>query len=194
MEELTHQFVEFEVTKQKFLQELRKFKSVQHDYRRIGILLLEEEYPNLYFSFAAPALSPIPIIFAVKINFDNYDIEPLSVKFVHPLTFQPKKRSELTINLLRRFENGVQPQDLLVADLDDQPFLCIPGVREYHNHTYHTGDSWFLHRGVGNQGSLCFILDNLQLYGTSSIKSFHVNIQVASPKIAAILDLNNLPT
>ena len=26
--------------------------------------------------------------------------------------------------------------------LTDKPFLCLPGIREYHNHRSHLGDSW----------------------------------------------------
>jgi hypothetical protein len=31
----------------------------------------------------------------------------------------------------------------------EAPFLCIAGVREYHDHPGHSGDSWDLHRTTG---------------------------------------------
>jgi hypothetical protein len=178
MEETSHQFVDCEVTRRKYAQELSKFLSAREHYRKLGVILLEEAYPNMYFGFAAPSLVPLAIIFAVKINFDNYDVDPLSVRFVHPLTFEPVKASQLQTRLPRKLENSPLLQPLLQADKDEEPFICIPGVREYHKHTVHTGDSWFLYRQKGGEGSLCFILDNLQLYGTSHIRAYHLPIQI----------------
>lgn len=180
MEGTGHQFVDPEVTRQKFTQELANFLSAKEHYRKMGVILLDDAYPDLYFGFAAPTLSPVAIIFAVKINFDNYDVLPLSVQFVHPLTFQLMKASQLHTKLPRKLENSPLPQPLLQADKDEKPFVCIPGVREYHEHTFHTGDSWFLYRSKGKEGSLCFILDNLQLYGISHIRAYQVQIQMVA--------------
>lgn len=165
------QFVDSEVTWQKFQAELECFRQLKEDYRGKGVMLLEEAYPNLYFAFAVPSLNPVPIVFAVRINFANYDLQPLSVKFVHPTTLQPVLINQLQTRLLRKI-NDPRPQELMQAQTDQIPFFCIPGVREYHSHTFHNGDSWFLYRQRGGEGSLCFLLDNLQLYGTSSINSY----------------------
>jgi hypothetical protein len=195
METPTMQFVDPEVTQQKFTEELAKYSSAKEHYRKMGVLLLEESYPNLYFGFVAPSLSPAPIIFAVKINFDNYDVQPLSVKFVHPLTFQPMLMSQMHTRLPRKLENSPLPHYLLQSHNDAPPFFCIPGVREYHDHTFHTGDSWFLYRKKGGEGSLCFILDNLQLYGTSHIRAYQFQIQLAAqnPNANLFSDPNSLP-
>lgn len=194
MESKTYQFVDPEVTKQKYNEELAKFQSLKNNYRKLGVLLLEDAYPNLYFGFAAISLSPVPIIFSVKINFDNYDVQPLSVQFVHPLTFLPVLGSQMHSRLPRKLEGSPQPQELLQIDKDEKPFFCVPGIREYHEHPFHTGDSWFLYRKKGKEGSLCFILDNLQLYGTSHIKAYQIPIQILaeSNRIALSIDQNNL--
>jgi hypothetical protein len=186
------QFVDPEVTRQKFEAEMESFQKLKVDYRSKGVLLLEEAYPNLYFAFAVPSLSPVPIVFAVGINFTNYDVEPLSVKFVHPTSLQPLLISQLHTRLYRKI-NAPQPQELLQAQSDQVPFFCIPGVREYHNHTYHNGDSWFLYRQQGGEGSLCFLLDNLQLYGTSSIDSYQFQIQIKGPAVNLGFNANILP-
>jgi hypothetical protein len=31
-----------------------------------------------------------------------------------------------------------------------RPFLCVKGIREYHEHPQHDGDSWCLYRGLIN--------------------------------------------
>lgn len=194
MENKNCQFVDLEVTKQKYNEEFTKFQSLKEDYRRLGVLLLEDSYPNLFFAFTAPTLSPVPIIFSVKINFDNYDVQPLSVQFVHPLTFSPILGSQMHTRFPRKLEGHQKPQELLQFDKDEQPFFCIPGIREYHKHPFHTGDSWFLYRKKGKEGSLCFILDNLQLYGTTHINAYQIPVQflAASNKVAFSSDPHNL--
>lgn len=171
------QFTDPVVTRKKFEIELDKFISGRDHYRKLGVILLEAEYPNLYFGFIATEVNPKALVFAVKINFLNYDAEPLSVQFVDPLSFRPLMTNQVGTSLPRKLENSPQPQQLLQAELDNIPFFCIPGVREYHAHPFHNGDSWFLHRSTG-VGTLCFLLDNLQLYGTSHIKAYASKIAV----------------
>ncbi len=58
---------------------------------------------------------------------------------------------------------------------DDIPFLCIAGVREYHEHPAHTGDSWQLHRAQG-AGRLVRLLDVISRYGVQSIAGYAVSL------------------
>jgi hypothetical protein len=60
---------------------------------------------------------------------------------------------------------------------DDYPFICLPGIREYHDNPAHTGDSWLLHRGSG-EGSLAFILNNIWKCGVEPLAMFQVQAQV----------------
>ena len=188
MQQQVTQYVDENVTRQKFQQELDGFKKQKAHYRSMGVFLLDEEYPNAYFGFAAIRLDPTPFVFAVKINFTNYDVEPLSVRFIHPITFQPLNVDQVPTKFPRCIDRSPGFMELLQADRDKVPFLCFAGVREYHDHTFHTGDSWFLHRKKGGEGSLCFILDNLQLYGTSSIAVYHYPINLTVPKMKLISD------
>lgn len=164
-----YQYVDIEVTRQKFAQELQKFEALKEYYRSIGVLLLDCRYPDMYFGFATTKINPVVLLFGVRINFLNYDIEPLSVKFVHPITYAPLLYGSVGTLLLRKMEGNLNFFPLLQAQNDQVPFFCIPGVREFHNHPFHTGEQWFLYRGMNGEGSLCFILDNLQLYGTHPV-------------------------
>lgn len=65
---------------------------------------------------------------------------------------------------------------------DDYPFICLPGVREYHDNPAHTGDSWLLHRGSG-EGSLAFILEKIWVYGVDPISTFQLQAAVQVPNI-----------
>src|SRR5690606_10277866 len=118
-----------------------------------------------------------------------------SVKFVHPLTFEPVSIEQVPTRLNRKLEGSPVPQELLQAHQDRVPFFCIPGVREYHEHPFHNGDSWLLYRKRGGEGSLCFLLDNLQLYGTSSLTSYlwQVTINMQTPSLGLSFDNNTLP-
>jgi len=59
---------------------------------------------------------------------------------------------------------------------DDIPFLCIAGVKEYHEHPGHSGDSWELHRSSG-AGRLVRILEVIHRYGVAPIQDFNVTFR-----------------
>ena len=58
---------------------------------------------------------------------------------------------------------------------EDLPFLCIPGVKEYHDHPGHSGDPWELHRPAG-EGRLVRLLEVISKYGLEPVQGFHVNL------------------
>jgi hypothetical protein len=63
------------------------------------------------------------------------------------------------------------------------PFLCLPGVREYHEHPAHSNDPWLGYRNSG-EGTLGFLIDQLHLYGSNPISSYcpqNYNIQQPGP-------------
>jgi hypothetical protein len=73
---------------------------------------------------------------------------------------------------------------------DDYPFVCLPGVREYHDNPAHTGDSWLLHRNSG-EGSLAFILEKIWAYGVEPLSMYQVQLQM--PNIAVGMTLQGIP-
>ena len=69
-----------------------------------------------------------------------------------------------------------KPQDLMQAHSpEDLPFLCIAGVKEYHDHPGHSGDPWELHRSAG-EGRLVRLLEVISKYGLDPVTAFHVNL------------------
>jgi hypothetical protein len=176
------QTVEPAVSRAKFEREIEAFRALQRDYAARGALLVNASFPSAEFIFVAPKLTPIPVLFAVRLNFTNYDVAPPSVRLVHPLTGEALKMSEVKHAFFRRPPvppgippQAVQPMNVLQGHGNDVPFFCIAGVREYHEHVAHSGDSWFLHRGRG-EGTLHFIVDKLLSYGVDSITSFNVQL------------------
>lgn len=182
------QVVDPAVSRTKFDREVAEYRQLEATYRRRGWWLMEAEFPIVVVAFIATQLRPAPVVCAVRINFANYDVEPPSVQLIDPFTQQPYRASELPTVLLRRQTVQVQgmpggAQMLSAVPLmqahqpTDIPFLCIPGVREYHAHPAHTGDGWLLHRGQG-AGKLFPILNTIYQYGVQPITEYGVGLRV----------------
>lgn len=183
------------VSRAKFEQEIAAFQAAASWQRSRGVFLLEANFPTVLVAFVTPNIHPRAIAFGVLFDFTNYDLEPPSVKFVDPLTGAGLNVDQLTTRLPRQAPqqvapqliqgpNGqlipvqiqVQPQALVQAHEPDKiPFLCIAGVREYHEHPAHTGDSWLLHRGQG-EGTLGFLIDQLVKYGTEPLNRYNPQV------------------
>lgn len=176
--------VDPKISKQKFDQELYNFRQLENENIKKGIWILNAEFPDVFIVFSIPQLSPPFVHFGLIINFSNYDFWPPSVSFVNPFSRIPLKRSEINGGILYHLRapdnsivENVPPQDFIQSHKDDKPFLCLPGVREYHDHPAHTNDSWLLHRGKG-EGTLNFIVDTIYRYGIAPIKTYTTQIQV----------------
>lgn len=191
------QSVDPTVTRTKFDREVGRFRETEATYRQRGMLLQEVSFPTVTIAFCAAKLKPPVIMGAVRIDFTDFDLQPPSVTFVDPLTHRELAPGEITMQLLRfpkregmtRAEimtaasQGV-PLELIplvmAADELSKPFLCLPGVREYHDNPAHSGDPWLLHRASG-EGCLAFIIDNIWKYGPNAIEMFAVNTVVQGP-------------
>jgi hypothetical protein len=187
------QFADPEVSRAKFDREVAEFRALAGEYAQRGWLLVEAEFPNVFVVMAAPQLRPPPIVTGVLLDYTDYDLRPPSVRLVSPFTRQPYKASELPTNLLRQVEGDavpiglslppgvmaprmVQQQTLMQSyGPDELPFLCIAGVREYHEHPAHSGDRWELHRMDG-AGRLVRILEIVDTYGIRPLNGYGVTL------------------
>ena len=78
----------------------------------------------------------------------------------------------------------VAPQPLMQGyGGDDIPFLCMAGVREYHEHPAHSGDHWESYRTSG-AGRLVRLVETISKYGLEPIKGFEVQMV---PKVGFLL-------
>jgi len=182
----------------KFDREIATYYKLHDRHIQLGRWLIKAEFPEVFVIFGTPNLRPPGVLFGAQIDFTNYDFWPPSVWVVNPFTREPYKMREIaqpaavspTIARCARPSGGLCPGEsqglqlnnlLVAADPDEVPFLCLPGVREYHRHPAHTGDSWFLHRG-GTEGTLNWILEQLWVYGVQPIDSY--NLQIANLQFA----------
>lgn len=183
------QYVDPSVSRAKFERELEEYRALEGEYRRRGWLLLAAKYPHVLVALAAPQLTPPAIVTGVAFDYANYDAQPPSVRLVNPFTGEPYKGNQLPTTLNRQVQmSGAMMPGLPggVAMLahqpymqfhspEDVPFLCIAGVREYHEHPAHTGDAWELHRAAG-AGRLTRLLDIIYRYGVQPVTGYHVTL------------------
>jgi hypothetical protein len=184
------QYVDSKVSRTKFDREVREFRELESEYRRRGWFLLHADYPNATVLMTVPQLTPPAILTAVAFEYSNYDAEPPSVRLLNPFTLEPYLAKDLPTRLDRNVGLGnialplglppgarfQQLQPLMQwYSPEDVPFLCIAGVREYHQHPAHGGDAWPLHRAAG-AGRLVRILEVIHKYGVEAIKGVQVQL------------------
>lgn len=194
------QFVDPAISRAKFDREIETFRANELDYQRRGWWLARAEFPQILVRLAVPHINPIPIAVGVLFDFTNYDVEPPSVRYVHPFTEVALKYGEIPppLHLLRVIgqsapapagpgaqviEMNVQPY-LQASAQDAIPFFCTPGVREYHAHPGHSGDSWDLHRATG-EGSLVSILNLINDYGIRIVGGYGMLLVANAQALAA---------
>jgi hypothetical protein len=185
------QFVEPAVSRTKFDAELAEYEELRAEYETRGWLLVEARFPTIFVVMASPKLTPPAIVCGVLLDYTNYDALPPSVRLVNPFTRVAYKQHQLPTTLNRSMPGqAVQlpgmpeganlqmqvAQPLMQAhDPEDIPFLCIAGVREYHEHPGHLGDLWELHRAAG-AGRLVRLLEVIYRYGIEPIQDYAIQL------------------
>ncbi len=182
------------ISRTKFNREIRQFRTLAAEYRQRGWYLADASFPTAVVVLAAHQVKPSPLVLGVRFDYSDYDLRPPSVQLVDPFTAEPYTRGSLPTQLPRRNAEGVlevvglpegfpvpqfiQSQPLMQAyDDNDIPFLCIAGVREYHDHPGHSGDSWELHRSAG-AGRLIRLLEIIDRYGTAPMVGYRMEVDV----------------
>lgn len=87
--------------------------------------------------------------FGVRIGLDDYDQRAPSVSFKDPWTWEPLSYAgnPRTFNAFYNSDTGQVASVLRPHPTTKEPFLCLQGTREYHEHPQHSGDDWMLYRG-----------------------------------------------
>jgi hypothetical protein len=179
------------VSRCKFEREVAEYRALGKEYRSRGWFLVDCDFPRVFVVLSSPKMKPAAIVMGVAFDYTNYDADPPSVRIVDPFTGEPLKFKDLPNPLNRSLPAqeisipGMPPeQKMLVASMqaymqgygpDEVPFLCLAGVREYHNHPAHTGDVWGLHRASG-AGRLVRLLEIIYRYGVEPITGFGVQL------------------
>ena len=187
------QYVDKEVTRNKFEKELREFQELEDEYNKRGVFCIEIKDFLLRLLFSIPQIKPSPIAFAVELDYSNWDFEPPSLKLIDPFTKTALKSNEIGIQFLQWNNESGGPQPLMVGH--EIPFFCIPGIREYHQHQHHSGDSWMLYRTKG-EGKLVDIIEKLIKHSISLILGYLVNVNghtIVFHSLQLVPDLAKIP-
>ena len=188
MGENAAQYVDPAVSRAKFDREIADYRAIEADYRTRGWFLVTADWPVVVVVLASAKTRPPTIVTAVHFDYTNYDAEPPSVRLVDPFSGRFLSSKDLPTRLPRTIPGPEMAipggpkgrlntvQDLMQAHSpEDLPFLCVPGVKEYHDHPGHSGDSWELHRSSG-EGRLIHLLAVISKYGLEPVKGFNVNL------------------
>lgn len=177
------------VSREKFERELDEYNSLGSEYRKRGWLLVRAQFPEIVVALVARSLRPLAIVTGVKFDYSGYDAVPPSVTLVDPFSEEPYKTKDCP-TLLPRVTSSTPspipglPQPVLFQRVENLmqsygpdyvPFLCLPGVREYHEHPAHSGDSWDLQRPAG-AGRFVRLLDIISRLGVEPITDYNVNL------------------
>jgi hypothetical protein len=183
------------VSKRKFDREVALARSQRH-WQLQGVWILRAEFPIVFVALVSPKMLPLyqGVMAAVHIDFSDFDVQPPSIRFVDPHTEAPLSFGEIKWHFPKATKVARDPtsgktsvleQVTYVQSFDGhKPFLCLPGVREYHQCSAHSGDSWFMHRKPQG-GLLVHLLSTLHRYGPGSLQGLHYNISVVPQPIAS---------
>jgi hypothetical protein len=172
--------VDVEVTRRKVQRELELWKmNSRHQERGWLLLTYDDVVPSIEVAFLAKiaistgaAFLPV-VVCAIRLTYENYDLWPPSLTFIDMFSRQP------TMPHVRAFlPTHEGPRDVLINGhpTTNRPFLCLPGIREYHSHPQHTGDDWLLHRSA-HEGSISTICERIWRYMAKNIVGLGVSMQ-----------------
>lgn len=157
--------VPLEVSRIKLARELEHWDEQSDTYRHRGWVLLGHDLHDLwvdvgFLSTVQFGSMPLTVVAAAAhLDFTNYDLEPASLTFIDPATRQLRPPPWTGL------QQGVtgEPVRALLSPhpLTGVPFLCAPGVWEFHSHHAHDDDWWLAElRGKG-AGALAVICERI---------------------------------
>jgi hypothetical protein len=192
-------FVDPAISRKKFEREIQQFRAEADRHHKRGIWLMEAVFPKAFLVFTATQTKPLPmVIFGAEIDFEDYDAAPASLSFVDPVNRKRLSKKELlsihpfAVKTRRMMAGPIllaeQPELSLIQGFDDDkpPFACLPGLREYHDHPGHTGDSWWLHR-KGGEGTLSHIVEQLARFGLDCVRGVNIELKPVISGVAVQL-------
>lgn len=184
------QTVDPAVSMAKFRREVGRLRRGLPDYSGFGWWLRKAVFPIVEIGFVAVNASPPLVLVIARFDFTDYDAKPLSVTFHDAKTgaILPKERMHTKLEKLQIIDAAAlgagdvaaAPGQVnverveLIQGVPGQPaFLCLPGVRQYHDNPAHSGDPWELRRTAG-EGSLLQLAHKICQYGVTPVHGVEI--------------------
>ena len=149
--------MDLEVSRRKFAREMQALNEKASEFIRLrGWVVKGSDYPNFFLMFTHPTSHR-----AVEFRFfcDDWDELPPSLKL-----FDPESGEELPWS--RWPQGGWNAADS--HPTLGGPFLCLPGIREFHVHTSHLNDKWEGLRGRDSYSLLHIVERVRQKFGETN--------------------------
>lgn len=148
------------ISRRKLHREIETWREYEAVYRGRGIILLGVQ--DLWVELLIMRLmvnSRVSVAsVCVGLDYTNYDLEPPSLTFLNPVTRLPDDPPFPPLQEVagqgRNLAPGKHPET-------GRPFLCLPGVLEYHTHPEHNDGSWLSQYRQEGAGRLATIADFL---------------------------------
>jgi hypothetical protein len=126
-----------EVSKQSFEEEVGKILGNADLLVERGWLVLVAIYPEFTLAVKHRKTGHIRVF---RFNFDDWNDLPPKLSFVDGETLLELPGTMWPTNAFSHWhQSGWQPANGVSTG---QPFMCMAGIREYHTHQSHIGDSW----------------------------------------------------
>jgi len=190
-----------EVNRLKYEREIGRLAEQRVTLEELGIFALNSVFPHVELFYAPrhplrlllPATStgsvPLPPNsmvaldvpslagrgFKARFDLSDYDMIAPSLEFLDPWTNVPLAYETMFRALEFEKQRGAHVVLLPDHPITHKPFLCLRGIREYHEHPQHSGDDWFLYR------------DTISLF-SMVMSLWRVTLDIVRPQI--ILQLN----
>lgn len=178
------------VTHAKLAAELADWDANAAIYQRRGWILLERGDEHVVVAFIATVpfvgVVTLPVVTAcVHLDYSNYDLRPPSVTFIDPRTRQPASPA---VRAPGTGHAGLRDALVDGHPLTGRQFLCLPGIREYHDHPQHSGDNWLLHRHTG-AGRLAVICERIWQRMVVNVVGLRVTLQALPASIGTQVEV-----
>lgn len=162
--------VDPEISRAKLHRQVDSFRASEAAYRQRGYWIEAVDDLQVLMTFTlrttGPALVP-PLGFCVRFSFNNFDLWAPSLTFVECRTRLPvpglPQGAPLPGIPVRALGDNRMDSLINQHPLTGLPFLCQPGVREYHTHPQHSGDVWLLRRTMVSLTSLADLVWTLMV-------------------------------
>lgn len=130
--------VDRNVSLRKFKRETDTLLRLRNEYLARGWDIKEVSYPTIKIHFLN---SSGKAVIGIIVDCNDYNFMPVSVVYTNT-KFEPLKFNQLPIFVCQ----GARPLVIQEHPLTHRPFICLPGIREYHSHYEHHDNHWDLHR------------------------------------------------
>lgn len=165
------------VHRTKYEAEISSFLDARHLTIERGCRLALIQFPVVWVEFTKmlPVMGiNLPLVMQmVELDYSDFDLQPPSLTFLDPVSGAP---GNPLFPFVQHLPDGSARNLVVQNELLGRPFLCHPGIREYHSHPEHEGDDWLIYREQG-YGGLLWLVDLLWSTGVATVHSLQFALQ-----------------